>query len=265
MKKRILPATLAAAGLALAAGPLHAEPNVPYSSGDVILGFQLSGDNDLEVDIGPYSSFLNATTPFNINFGVIPADQTGAGATVTSLNADLTANYGSSWASSALQWGVVGNNGSTIFLSQDAADPDIPQRPSTSNAGVFSGDIESLGDGLGTSPSTINSTKTASVATGAANSWDSFTPSSDGFETGLDIEQQDGHGATTSALNLFELAPNGRNGGGNGQDIGSFALNNSGDLTFTPEAVPEPSTWLSVIAGALLLVFARRRRGFRVH
>jgi hypothetical protein len=45
--------------------------------------------------------------------------------------------------------------------------------------------------------------------------------------------------------------------------VGAFTLNSSGDLTFTPASVPEPSTWFSMVLGALSLVFVRRRSGVR--
>lgn len=272
LKIRLLPAALAVAGLTLAAGPAHAEPNVPVASGDLILGFQLSGDNDLEVDLGPYSNFLNATSPFNITFGVIPADQTGAGATVNSLSADLTANYGAGWASSSLlYWGVVGDTpsgaGYTTFLTIDSNNPTVPSRYSNSQSSEIDSSVSSLGSGLNTSPSTINSTKAASITVGSSNpnGWSQFSPSTDFTGSNLPVEQSLGvDTATSSTLNLFENVPNGRNGGGgNATDVGAFTLNSAGDLTFTPAAVPEPSTWFPVVAGGLFLVLARRRRSLR--
>jgi hypothetical protein len=274
MKIEILPAALTAAGLALAAGHTAraVEPNVPYSSGNLILGFQLSGDNDLEVNLGPYSSFTSATSPFNVSFGVIPADQTGAGTTVSSLAADLSATYGSGWASSSLLgWGVVGDTpngaGYTTFLTIDSHNPTIPSRYSNSQSSEVDSSISSLGGGLGTSPSTVNSTEVASITVGSSNpnSWSEFTPGSNFTGSGLPVEQSFGADtATTSTLNLFENVPNGRNGGGgSATDVGAFTLNSSGDLTFTPASVPEPSTWFSMVLGALSLVFVRRRSGVR--
>jgi hypothetical protein len=270
MKTKLLPAALVAAvGVTLAPGLARAsEPVVPVSSGDLILGFQLSGDNDVEVDLGPYTNFLNATTPFNISFGVIPADQTGAGSTVTNLNADLTAVFGSGWASnSGLQWGIVGHNSVTdIFLTQDAATISLPQDPGNTNGTSYASTIQSLINGLGGDFSTTNSTEAASVTAGSSNAWDTFLPgSSSAFGTGVDVEQLPGDGATGSTLSLFELYNNGTRNGDHlaAADIGSFSLDGSGDLTFTPASVPEPSTWASLIGGTLFLSFFRRR-GLRV-
>lgn len=268
MKSKLLAVSLVtAAGVTLSPRLVRAvEPNVPATAGDLILGFQLSGDNNLEVDIGSITTYLNATSAFPVTFGLVPADQTGAGTTVTSLNADLTANYSGSWSSnSQLYWGVAGAQGNTVFLTVDSNNPNIPQRQTLNGANTTSGDINnSLVTTLSETPSTVNSTKAASIQTTAPNSWDSFLPATSAFESGFGIEQLDGvDTATNSTLNLWELAPNGRNGGGNGTDIGFFNLNSSGGLTFTPASVPEPSTWRSAIAGALLLGVASLRRRIR--
>jgi hypothetical protein len=253
------------AGLALAPALVRAEPDVSAASGDLILGFQLSGSNDLEVDIGSLNTYLDATSVTPVTFGVVPADQLNAGATVTSLSADLATNFGTGWASNGLlYWGLAGAQGNTGFLSVDSLNP-IPGRPSTSGANLTEADINSLVSNLSSDPSTTNSTEAASVLTTAAGSWDSFTPLNGAFDTSLNIEQLPGTDtATDSTLTLWELAPNGRNGGGNGTDIGTFTLNGSGDLTFTPAAVPEPSTWASLFGGGLLLMFLGSRRKSRV-
>jgi hypothetical protein len=266
--KNLFVALVATVGVTLTPGLARAaEPNVPVSYGDLVLGFQLSGDNDLLVDIGPYTQYVNATSAFNVTFGLVPADQSGAGSTVTNLANDLTTVFGAGWASntgsSLLQWGVAGKNGVTnIFLTQDALNATIPQDPGNSVATTYASTVQSLYNGLGGDPSTVNSTKAASVLSSAANSWTSFSPGSNAFGSGLDTEQIAGSdGPTDSTLTLLELVNNGTRGG-DGQpatDIGSFTLNGAGDLTFTPAAVPEPSTWVSIIVGVLSLGFFRRR------
>ena len=272
MKTKLLPAAaLAAACLALSPGLARAaEPNVPYTAGDLILGFQQSGANDLEVDIGPYTKYLNATSPFNVTFGVIPANQAGAGVTVSNLTADLSATYGSGWASnsgaSLLQWGIIGDVATgasfTTYLTIDSNNSTIPVRPGNSGGSLYDAKIGSLSGALVASPSTANSTEAASVLTTAANSWDSFNPGNSFGSVGLPpIEQAFGaDGPTNSTLNLWQDAPNGKNGGGNAVDIGSFTLDGSGDLTYTPVSVPEPSTWASIIGGAIFLGLFRFRR-----
>ena len=270
MKPKLLPVALAAAaGFALAPGTARAtEPNVTVNSGDLILGFQISDGsaNDLLVDIGPYSNYTNATSAFTINFGVIPADQTGAGATVGNLNADLTSNYGSGWASnSLLQWGVAGNPGNSgeVFLTEDVNNTtpvkDLGFQPAD---GLYTQTNNAVA-GLSAAASSTNSTLVASLPTTGANSWSTFKPSSNAFGTGLNIEQSPGDAAVGSTLNLLELVNDGsRKGDGlAARDIGSFTLDGSGDLTFTPSAaVPEPSTWLSIISGAASLIFIGRRK-----
>jgi hypothetical protein len=277
MKPTLLPAALvAAAGFALAPGHARAQSSthVSVNTGtDLYLGFEESGNgNNLIVDLGADTLFLDATAAFTVQFGAIPAGQTGAGTAVYSLSADLSSNFGS-WASSsgatALKWGVVGDdeNGpnTLLFVSRDSLNPNVPINASYNNIGIYADDVDSLGGTLSTDFSTVNSTEAASVpataTTGQPNSWSSFNPYTNAFGTGLDIEQSPGDGPL-STLNLFEEIPN-ENGGGAATDVGFFTLASNGDLTFTPASVPEPSTWLSLIGGAFFLGFLRRRRGLR--
>jgi len=265
MKKSLLFAALIAASLSLAPTlALATEPNVSGTTGDLILGFQLSGHNDLEVDLGPLNTFLDAASAFPVTFGLVPADQAGAGGTVTSLNADLTANFGAGWnSSSSLLWGAIAAEGNTIYLTVDSNNP-VPQRPATTGANVIESNVNGslIDDGLLVSPSTVNSTKAASIPTTTDDAFTTFDPSTNAFQSGLNIEEAPGDTATGSDLDLYELVPS-HNGGGNGVDVGSFALNGSGDLTFTPAAVPEPSTWISIVSGTLFLGLFRLRRRAR--
>jgi hypothetical protein len=277
MKPILLPAALvAAAGLALAPGHARAQSSTKVSVNtgtDLYLGFEESGNgNNLIVDLGADTQFLDATAPFTVQFGAIPTGQAGAGAAVTSLSTDLSSNFGS-WASSsgvtALKWGVVGDdeNGplTLLFVTRDSLNPTAPINASNNNIGLYAGNVDSLGSTLSTDFSTDNSTEAAGVpatpTTGQPNSWSSFAPYTNAFGTGLDIEQSPGNGPL-STLTLFEEIPT-TNGGGAATDIGSFTLASNGDLTFAPASVPEPSTWLSLIGGGLFLGFLRRRRGLR--
>jgi hypothetical protein len=264
MKHKLLPiAALAAAGLALTPGHLHAT-NVPASSGDLILGFEASGSpDDLEVDIGSASLYLNATAPFNVTFGVVP----GTSTVVTNLNSDLGIfGSGSTWASNtSLLWGVVGDvfltgNKYDIFLTQDAADATSIFNPNIAASRTDATGINTLtgSQGIAGSAADAFSTEAAAVPTGNTNSWTSFSPDNTGFGPSVPVEQSNGDHAVGSTLSLYELVPT---GSGNASVLGSFSLNGAGDLTFTPAAVPEPSTWASVLAGALFLGFFRLRRG----
>jgi hypothetical protein len=260
MNRKILPAAvIAAVGATLSPGQAWAT-NVPTNPGDLILGFEASGSsNDLEVDIGPYSQFLNATVPFQVTFGVVP----GSSTVVNNLYSDLSSDFGASgaWVSNtSLLWGVVGflsnepaSNSYDIFETQDAHDTDPIENPGYSGTRSDETPLNSVLSGLSSSANDGFSTEAASISTGNANSWTSQGLSG--------VEQQDGDPAIGSTLNLFDLVPPGSSpNGSDAADIGSFSLNSSGDLIFTPTAVPEPATWLSIIGGGLLLGLFRRRR-----
>jgi hypothetical protein len=276
MKKLIIPAALLAAGFAILPGHARAQSSTKVSvdevnGTDLYLGFEESGNaNDLQVDIGSESQFLNATSPFTISFGVIPSGQTGAGTPVTSLLADLNSIFTSGWSTSsgvsALKWGVAGDNengaSTLLFFTQDIANPAIPTDPTSSAAASISSKIDDFGFYLSTDFSTVNSSEAASVAATASQTnpgtWSSFDPSLGAFGTGLDIEESPGDGPL-STLNLYEETSS-AGGGGNAKDVGSFSLASDGDLTFTPASVPEPSTWASIITGGFLLGYFERRR-----
>lgn len=268
MKFRYLSSALAVAALALPA--VHARATVVPTNqvGDLVLGFEASGSaDDLEVDLGPISQFVNATSAFNVTFGDVPSTST----VVTSLNSDLGIFNGSgTWqTNSALVWGLAGltpdSSHFNLFLSQDAVNTTNPGTFSFGGESTPKSGIESLvgPSGLGGSANDGFSTAAAAVPTGNANSWSSFNPSTSAFQSGIVVEQVDGDPAIGSTLNLFEATPN-SSGSGPATDIGSFALNSAGDLTFTPASVPEASTWAYVLGGGTFLMgvlrFRRDRR-----
>ena len=45
-----------------------------------------------------------------------------------------------------------------------------------------------------------------------------------------------------------------------GQSLGTFSLDSNGDLSFTAQAIPEPSSVVLVAIGALILAKAKRKR-----
>jgi len=270
MIKKIPPAAIAlAASLALAAGHARAQSSTFVSTNDgtdLYLGFQESGDSDLIADIGSYTQFVNAVAPFTIQFGVIPTGQTGAGTAVYSLLADLNNNFTSSWTSSTtLKWGVIGDDENDspnlLFVTQDGSSSSkAPNNPGSQQTAQIQDKIETFDTYLGDDFSTVHSSETASVTSASANSWTSFTPGGpSAFDTGLNIEQGPGDGPL-STLNLY--AAN-NTGSGTATDLGTLSLATNGEITFTPESVPEPSSWLSILGGALFLGLFRLRRNVR--
>lgn len=274
-------ALLALAGTALIPQAAKAATvTTVYTQGDLLLGFHQSGTtNDLVVDLGPASNYLNATGAFTISFGVIP----GTSTTVTDLSADLTAVFGSSWASNSqtnlVQWGIVGDTDhfanttfglpkNTLFLTEAETIPgqgSTPlQRFKATTSGTLDANINSFQfsgtPSYNNSSSTVNSTVATIQPTSQANSWDSFTPNLSAFGTGYNIEQPltgTFSGPTNSVLDLYELQPNTVNGG-DGLLVGNFSLNSSGSLTFTP--TPEPSAFAMIGLGVLFLGVRRPRR-----
>ena len=275
MKSKTLPVVLLAAGLTLVAGRARAQSSTFVSESangnDLYLGFEQSGNaNNLQVDLGPDTQFLNATSAFNISFGVIPTGQTGAGTSVTSLLPDLNSIFTSGWTTSsgatALKWGVAGDDetGSTmLFFTQDASNPTFPKNPSSGAGSVYADKIDTFSYYLSKDYSTVNSTETASVPNSDSSTdpdpWSVYSPSTGAFGTSLNIEQSPGDGPL-STLNLYEETP-GANVGSNAKEIGTLNLETNGDLEFTP--VPEPATWGSLISGSLLLWLYQLRRRMR--
>jgi hypothetical protein len=68
----------------------------------------------------------------------------------------------------------------------------------------------------------------------------------------------------TALLDLYEVTPTNADTGSKPTDLlGTFGLASNGDLTFTAEAVPEPSTWSLIGLGGLVMIWNLRRRNHR--
>lgn len=223
-----------------------------YTQGDFLVGFrQIGNNNSVVVDLGPIASFSTPQT-FAINVGAVLAVQFGAG-----------------WGSDAnVFFSLVGTSGTdnTNFVTSpqyltgvNAGPARIWSRLTNTNSNIFQGKINTFG-GEFTSAGTVqpktdpnayaNYMPGGSTDGGHATSgniaWGYFNPTSEG-----------NFSETTSgvALDLIRLAP----GAGPGTDLGIFQLGGSGDtLTFTP-AVPEPSSIVVTLLGALALL------GFQMH
>ncbi len=269
---------LAAGGAALLAPSAHAT-NVSYTTGDLILGFELPGNaNNYLVDLGPASTFINATSAFNatLNLG--------------NLAADLSSNslFGSNWATNNatqgtnVQWGIIGatsnilggTNGvggtfglpkNTIFLTQAESSPGsgsaAPAETSQSAQGAWNSKIVPFASGLSSSSVTANSNFATIEAASGGQSWSANTPGLTAFGTAFNIEQPlsgSNFGPTNSALDLYELLPTNAGGDGQGKLLGTFTLSNSAALTYTP--APEPASLGLLAFGSTLLGMVRFRR-----
>ncbi len=295
----LLARSVLAAGLVAFAGSDASAVVTSYSDGDLFLGFRKTGNaNTLAVNIGSATRFLTPTLggtavanqTFNVQFGVVPNTSTA----VFSLDADLTATFGSNWASnptdgSGVRWGVVGftsnavNNSPidgyaarTLFVTRQRVNPStqtsINSTPLSAigNRSGFATQFNGFANGIG-GGSYINqeSTSNSSVAyIGAAsdtNNWGTRIQANGGFGLGASnsVEQLPSgtfSGPTNSVLDLW-LSPNTGSTLATGNTyLGSFSLNNTGELQFT--AVPEPSTYalIGIASAAGILRLLRRRK-----
>ena len=238
-----------------------------YSSGDLLLGFELSGNaNNYLVDLGQASQFVNASSPLQFSLST----------------ADLSSIFGSSWASnsatSLVQWGVVGNDQSaavqaspaTIWYTKGEVTAGTlttpPIRGTVSALNSVSSTIQNLETGLGGydgNVSTANSTHAVIQSSSADNSWSSFSPGTGtAFGIGTSVEQPltgSATGPTNSVLDLFQVSPK----TASNQPatlLGEFSLGSGGVLTFTPaQSVPEPASYALGITAILLFVVLKRR------
>lgn len=215
---------------------------------DLILCFEATGgtgaSTDLEVDLGNYGSPL-------LSVNVASA---------------LASTFGSNWDSDGdVEWAVVGVNSSTVPLSdgipadtlwltanpgdggQSGGTASQQHGPAAAALGIYSSFGQGTAvSGLGTSAITIGNTET-----------DSFTNENDNSTEAILNEfsaDEDVANGTTS-MDLYECLPG--SGGGTQNDVNTFTLASNGEFT---AAVPEPSTWATVILGiGSLIAFGRRR------
>jgi hypothetical protein len=264
MKNRPITGTLAVVAAMLMSAAAHAQITINNGGrGEVILNFtQTSGTANLEVDLGSIKQFL-AGGSF----------ATGAPVTLTLLStADLVAAYGASWNSSAdnVFWSVA----TAIGTLNNAGAPKLTLFGTVANnASIPTGDNNQGAEGafitdeisnLTNYNPTANSTEAGLVPVSDSSSYngDSGLTGNGGANPSQGFFSVPAFGANfqdqtngTSSSDFYEMQENTA-----GTDIGTFTLSSSG-LTFqSAAAVPEPSTWATVILGAATLIGLRRRR-----
>jgi len=250
---------LVAGGLAAGATAARAA-TISSSSPDLILAFEVLDQNassaggleDLEIDLGTLA-----------NLDSLAGGPGGSVALTNYLSdTDLNNTYGTNWATRTafpndpIYWTVFGTNTNTSenFFTDSVA----PNNDSSGNQGTLSTEMSPIYSDLDGQTSTANS-NFAYVANTSDS--ESFTAdSSDGSNWGNPNEDVIGNVlkvvGNNNAFILYDEIPN---ASGKATDVGTFTLANTGVMTFT-EAVPEPSTWASIILGVSSLLAFRRRR-----
>lgn len=276
MKMTPFKSALACAVAFFAATALHAQTTVGQDgdtlAADLILSFATPGGDtgsgyNLEVDLGPIANFVTGGSyatgaPVSLSQLVV-ADL----ATTTGSGSDGTgAGFGSSrFTSGNVYWSVVGAVGSgggdgytkyTIFGTATAGSSAPTGSSQSTQTGPANKIVGYAGD-LGGEDVTANSNYSAFLATTDSLSFTSQTAGASSAyfgEPGLqsDFETAAGNGDSETLYAIKDTS------GLAGTALGNFTLSSSG-LTF--QAVPEPSTWASIVLGAATLIgFSRRRR-----
>jgi|GEM_PF-6469710 len=249
MKRFVTAAALAFAGLPFSIPSAHAA--LPYSNGDLLLGFRAGGGQgatkDYVVNIGSASQFLSGTGTVPVSsLGNIAADLAGAGL------------FGGSWNTRAdVFWGIAGTDlaadpANTLYATRARAPLSTQAisyvRRSTSSQSATNSIIHAFISGY------LNSDPNATVAgatiqaTSFANSYASFTAGNVDFGFFANVEGDFGAGAAGTILDLFRVTPN-ANGGGS-QHLGYFTLDGAGALSFTFDTVTLPPALIAPAAGA---------------
>ena len=226
-----------------------------YTSGDLLLGFSEAGaSNDYVVNLGLASTFTNASpgSSFTVSDGNIGAD-------LSSSNL-----FNSGWASnSSVQFGIVGDSGTTLFFTAPAGTPALTERAGGTVTSI-EGQIASLGSDFdGQTIGTANSSVALIESASGGSSWASL---SDNGGVAFKYTQTSNIVSNTipssSVLDLYELVPHSGTSTP-GTLLGDFTLSSGGVLTFQAEgaaAVPEPSTYALMGAGLAVLFWRVRRK-----
>jgi hypothetical protein len=236
--------------------------------GDLVL--TVAGDNsysgtgsgdDLEFDLGSFTKFEPGGADFTL----------GGTTTIAALNtADIATVFGASWdAQTDLVWDAAATNytdtvdypglpENTVFGTQNRTTHTGSGDPAGTAQGP-AGLINDMVSGLNGQSQVFNSSSLLSsdAAVLATSDGSSFNGDSGNaspyFGTSSDLNThftQATNGTTVDYL--YEYQP-----GTVGTELGYFTLSNS-NLTYT--AVPEPSTWASLVIGAAALIGIRFRR-----
>ena len=177
------------------------------------------------------------------------------------LNSDLTSVFGSAWYSlGTLEWSVLGASTSGHGLPADTLFATAPGSPADAGSSTQQiparSDITALYTAFHQGTAGAFPGGSSIVDPEAGNSYTQEEGSLSGIlDQSFELSGDIGSGGSSTS-NIYELYPS--NSSPQDINVGTATLNSDGTFVF---AVPEPSTWASMIAGvAALLVFSRRRK-----
>lgn len=256
-----------------------ARASITYTSGDLLLAFRKTGDtNTFVVNLGAATSFRDAASAFNLD------------GTIGDINTDLTSIYGASWYTDSnvfasivgAKKGLTGdgtvttpppNAANSVYASKAGTGSPLDTAFATMSRAAVATATNQIDNGFGTGGFAANGTATANSPTGAiiatstANDYtDYIPPTSSAFFSTMPSSTEANPNET---LNLYRILSNitgasdAPSGDGVSQFQGSFAISNTGSVTFTPEsvgAVPEPSRAILLGLGLSGLLMRRRRK-----
>ena len=236
--KRIISRLLAAL-LGIAVLVSTASAALPYTDGNLLLGFRASADpgstQDYVVNLGPASQFTEASSTFVVS---------GLGDIATDL-ATFSDPGVTDWFSRAdVFWGIVGTDlagdpANTLYATRPRTNVNTQtapwQRRSFSSQSTTNSTFRAFVSGYTLSDANATSAKGTLQSTSATNSYASFTSGGTDFGFFSGIEGNFGNGTAGSVLDLYRLTPTTQNPAGAGVVlVGTFKLNDAGALTFTP-------------------------------
>lgn len=260
IKKAFTTACLATAGLMLIGQSAHA--SLSYTDGDLFLGFRQTGaTNDYLLDLGQPDLFVNATPGSTI---VLNTTISGFG----DIGADLSSAsvFGSNWYTAGnVYFAVVGGNQlglnndpsvNTLYSTNPSETPWTPK--SDLVQGSTTTKIGSLGAHYVLGTSTANSDLGEIQLASAQNSYAYFQPNGQG-SISFGTWNPTNEGLVGTTLYLNQIVAN--DDGNTSINLGTIDVASDGTVTFTAAgAVPEPSTYALLGAGAAFVGFLVYRR-----
>lgn len=214
------------------AGAMTAHAQTAYN-GDLIVGFTTQSGNDLVYDLGAESSLVN-----------------GESWALTSLLTGMNL--------STVDWGVVGSTPPPITrtgtdYSWTTTALGAPTPASINGNTTLKDDVESPIGNIYQNFATAGAGQSLSISSSSDDSWNTETVNPNAPGDYINTYENPNVTGETSADFYQALSDNSAP-----TLLGTFALNSSGDLTFT--ATPEPSTYGLLAAGGLLFVASRKFR-----